>query len=357
MLFVLSRGELGGAERSAIAALRYKPTDIDVNVLLLSPGEDEEALRALGIPARSLPQLPASLPGRGRLVAAIDRELTRHRPAVVYAIGNKAAMAGVLPAARRRMPMVWNKCDSWYDGRGAGVLALLCKKVFVPSPSCADGIAPERVVMVDPVLPIDPGFSAPLPVPPATIGSIGRLEPRKGHEDLIAAAAIVRRHCPELEVIIAGGSVPYAPGYMDVLRNAAQAHGIADRIEFLGHAPHVEDVLSRLTLLVSASYRDASGRGGESFGLAIAEAAWAGLPVVVTASGGETAHVRAGATGLVVPQRQPAELAAAVLALLQDRERAGRMGIQAAAFARARFAPELTAGRTFTELRQCARPS
>lgn len=355
MLFVLSRGELGGAERSAIAALRYKPTDVDVSVLLLSPGEDEEGLRALGISARSLPPLPSNLSGRGRVVAAVDRELTRCRPAMVYAIGNKAALASILPAARRRTPMVWNKCDSWYDGRGAGVLALFCRKVFVPSPSSADGIAPERVVIVDPVLPIDPDFSGPRPAPPATIGSIGRLEPRKGHEDVIAAAGILRPRFPDLRVIIAGGSVSYAPGYVDVLRNAAQAHGVADRIEFVGHVPHVEDVLSRLTLVVSASYRDVSGRGGESFGLAIAEAAWAGLPVVVTASGAEIAHVRAGVTGLVVPPRQAAALAAAILTLLQDRERAARMGKQAAEHARVRFAPELTAGRMFNELRRCAR--
>ena len=357
MLSVLSRGEFGGAERSTVAALRNTPDDMRVHCILLSPGSDEIALRDAGLTTVAFPEHPPTLAARTRLVKLLDHQLTAFSPDLIYATGNKAAMTSVVPATLRRIPLVWNKCDSWYDGRGAGVLARLCTKVVAPTRACGVGIPADRLAVIDPVLPISPSFSAPTPRPPATIGSIGRLEPRKGHEDVIAAAALLRDRWPEIRVLIVGASVSWAPGYLDLLRTLADRHKIGDRVEFLGHVPQIEDVLAQLTLLVSASYRDPGGRGGEAFGLAVAEACWAGLPVVVTDSGGTTEHVRHGVNGLVVPPREPSQLAAATLELLEDPRRAALMGAEAAQIARKRFEPERTAAHLFTELRSCVRPA
>jgi glycosyltransferase involved in cell wall biosynthesis len=56
----------------------------------------------------------------------------------------------------------------------------------------------------------------------------------------------------------------------------------------------------------------------EGFSNAILEAMAAGLPVVATAVGGNTEAVIHGATGWVVPPRNPETLAARILALLED---------------------------------------
>ena len=358
MLFVLSRGEFGGAERSTIAALRRRPDDIDAAVLLLSPGRDEHDLRSMGLRIVTLPSLPATSRGRARLIRLLDRNVAALAPDLIYATGNKAALASVFPAARRRIPLVWNKCDSWYDGHGASILARACRRVVVPSNACGAAIPANRRAVIDPSLPIaaDNPSPPPLPRPPATIGSIGRLEPRKGHEDVILAAARIRDRIPDLRVLIAGPSVPYVPSHPDELRRIAEKHGLGDRVEFLGYVPGVEDVLSRLTVFVSASYRDHTGRGGEAFGLAIAEACWSGIPVVVTDSGGETEHVRHGVNGLVVPPREPAKLATAILELLEDPVKSARMGAQGAEMARRRFDAHRTAAALFTELQSCVRP-
>jgi phenylacetate-CoA ligase len=55
----------------------------------------------------------------------------------------------------------------------------------------------------------------------------------------------------------------------------------------------------------------------------------AGLPVVSTPTGDIPALIRQGETGLLVPARDPAAMAKAVLALLDDPERARRMARQA----------------------------
>ena len=58
----------------------------------------------------------------------------------------------------------------------------------------------------------------------------------------------------------------------------------------------------------------------------VCEAMNCGLPVVATAVDGTPEAVRDGETGLLVPARDPAALAAALGRLLDDAELRGRMG-------------------------------
>jgi glycosyltransferase involved in cell wall biosynthesis len=62
--------------------------------------------------------------------------------------------------------------------------------------------------------------------------------------------------------------------------------------------------------------------------------------VVATAVGGTPEAVEHGVTGLLVPRRDPEALAKAVIELLLDPERRGRMGRAAAERARAEFDEE-----------------
>jgi glycosyltransferase involved in cell wall biosynthesis len=282
------------------------------------------------------------------------RELERFRPHLIHATGNKAALASLIPSKARRVPLIWHKVDFWYDLQGAAFLARRCRKVFAPSRACGAVVPNDRLVVIDPTLAIAPTYRAPSSRPKASVGSVGRLEPRKGHQDVIAAAGLLRESIPELKLVIAGASVPYAAGYIDSLTRMANAHGLRDGIEFLGHVQHIEQVLDRITLLVSASYRDRRGRGGEAFGLTIAEANWAGLPVVATDSGGTSEHVRHGVNGLIVRPRSPDALADAMQCILGDEARAARIGAAGAQLAHERFDPERTAARLFAELRACA---
>jgi glycosyltransferase involved in cell wall biosynthesis len=70
------------------------------------------------------------------------------------------------------------------------------------------------------------------------------------------------------------------------------------------------------------------------------EAMRVGRPVVATAVGGTPEAVEHGVTGLLVPRRDPEALAKAVIELLLDPERRGRMGRAAAERARAEFDEE-----------------
>jgi len=353
VLLVLSSGDPGGAELSVTTALRHRPGDVDVRAVVPGPGAVADELRDAGVAAEVVAPRSRRAVARARLVATVDRGVRSFAPDVVHAVGNKAALASLGPARARRVPLVWHKVDFWYDRRGARLLAGCCRLVIAPSRAAGATVPAARLAIVPPPVRIAAGARASDRRPPATIGSVGRLEPGKGHDRVIRAAARLRGDFQEIRVVIAGAPAPYAAGYADHLRAVAREAGLEDRVELLGHVARIEDVLCDLTLLASASHRDERGRGGEALGLALAEAAWVGLPVVATRSGGSDEVVVDGVTGFLVAG--PDDLAPAIARLLGDPERARSAGRAGMELARERFAPGPCSARLFAELRRAAR--
>jgi glycosyltransferase involved in cell wall biosynthesis len=354
VLFVFSTGQPGGAELAILPALHHRPADVVAHAALLSPGPFERELGAAGLGTSAAPPAHATLRARARLVRWLDRELAAFNPDVVHAVGNKAALASLVPSRRRRVPLVWHKMDFWYDRRGAGMLARQCRMVVAVSATAGKVVPQDRLRVVYPAVRLAEELGPSASRSPFTVGSVGRLEPTKGHHRIVEAAGRLRGEFPDIRVVIAG-AVPHAPGYATRLRDTARAAGIADRLEVLGHVERVEEVLQRLTVFVSASYRDRRGRGGEALSVALAEASWSGLPVVATLSGGTPEQVVDGATGILVPPENPERLAAAMAHFLADPAASAAAGRAGAALARERFGPREVAQQLFAVLRECAR--
>jgi glycosyltransferase involved in cell wall biosynthesis len=354
VLFVFSTGQPGGAELAVLPALRHRPADVVAHAVLLSPGPFERELEAESLSTAAAPAANTTLCARARLVRWVDRELAAFRPDVIHAVGNKAALASLLPGRRRRVPLVWHKMDFWYDRRGAGMLARQCRMVVAVSAAVGKVVPQDRVRIVYPAIRLADELGPDASRSPVTVGSVGRLEPTKGHHRIVEAAGRLRAEFPDIRVVIAG-AVPHAPGYAARLMDTARAAGIADRLEVLGHVERVEDVLQRLAVFVSASYRDERGRGGEGLSVALAAASWSGLPVVATLSGGTPEQVVDGVTGILVPPEDPERLAAAMAHFLADPAAAEAAGRAGAALARERFGPREVARQLFAVLRECAR--
>jgi glycosyltransferase involved in cell wall biosynthesis len=117
--------------------------------------------------------------------------------------------------------------------------------------------------------------------------------------------------------------------------------GIADRLRFLGVVPH-EELLARMQrgewdAFVHSSLEQ-SGQY-EGIPVALMEAMNAALPVVTLRSGGIAELVLPG-TGVLLNERSPAELAAAVEVLSSNPELANRLGTAARARIRLAFNAE-----------------
>jgi glycosyltransferase involved in cell wall biosynthesis len=174
------------------------------------------------------------------------------------------------------------------------------------------------------------------PVLPRTAGrrrlvTIGRLVERKGVQTVIEALAGLA----DTELLVAGGpTADRLAADPDVrrLRSIAHQHGVADRVHFLGRVlrEDVPALLRSADALVTVPWY-------EPFGITPLEAMACGTPVVASAVGGLTDTVVDGTTGLLVPPRRPAALAAALHRLLSDETLLQGFGMAAADRARSRY--------------------
>jgi len=149
-----------------------------------------------------------------------------------------------------------------------------------------------------------------LPYELALIGTVARLNPVKRLDVLLQALASVNGVCA---VIIGDGP---ERARLEALRKQL---GLVERVRFVGQQSNVPEWLAAMDLFVLPS-------DWEGMSNALLEAMAVGLPVVATAVGGTPEVVVDGVTGLLVPPRDPEALAEAIIALLQDRERAEAMG-------------------------------
>jgi glycosyltransferase involved in cell wall biosynthesis len=149
------------------------------------------------------------------------------------------------------------------------------------------------------------------------VGTVGRLSEQKGHRYLLDAARIVLERAPETRFLLAGDG-----DLSEALRQQARALGIGDRAVFAGHRSDVPEVLGAIDVLaISSTY--------EGTPLALFEAMASGKAIVSTAVDGCREVLEDGVTGLLVPPRDPAALAAGLLAALLDGDRRTALGHEA----------------------------
>jgi len=143
---------------------------------------------------------------------------------------------------------------------------------------------------------------------------IAQLIPRKGHRYLLQVLPGLCMEYPRLRVIFFGQGAEEAR-----LRAQVEAAGLADRVIFAGFRTDLPCILPCLDLVVHPALM-------EGLGIALLQAAGAGLPIVAVAAGGMPEVVRDGVNGLLVPPGDSTALAAAIRRLLADRALMRRMG-------------------------------
>lgn len=380
VLFVSATGELGGAERSLYELLRALPRERLAPALCAPKGPLTELCAAAGVPVylaplrrfrrtyrpfRSAAQAAALLRG-GRAVAKLVR---KHRPAVIHANTDSAALFAWQAARRTGRPFVVH-CR---DLRPLGLLRRLLSdaaartiaiSAAVEKHLLAEGVPSAKLALIVNGIDTDRfhgpeereereewagraeragrararaeararlGLGAGAPV----LISVGALVPWKRHELFIEAVAEVRRRRPDVSALLVGDDLFGDNGeYARFIREQAETRrksGGAGRegpgrareagrggVLLLGRREDVPELLAAADVLVSAG-------DAEPFGRVLVEAGAAGLPVVSTATGGKPEIVADGETGLLTAA-EPRALARAVLRLLDDPALARRLG-------------------------------
>ncbi|MGE0685595.1 MAG: glycosyltransferase [Dehalococcoidia bacterium] len=140
---------------------------------------------------------------------------------------------------------------------------------------------------------------------------VGRIEPLKGIDILINAAAMLDSDV-DCSVLIVGGDEATRT-QVTKLQELAKLRGISHRVAFTGAVDH-----EKLPLYYNAADICVVPSHYESFGLVAVEAMASGLPVVASRVGGLIGTVKDGETGYLVPWLCPEPFAERIELLLDN---------------------------------------
>ena len=152
-----------------------------------------------------------------------------------------------------------------------------------------------------------------LPADAIVLGMAGRMEPAKGHSDLLLAMAKLAPANPRLHLVMMG------TGHLrQQLERQRDELGLRERVHFLGWVEDLVSAMAGLDLFVLSSHY-------EGLGVVLLEASALGVPVVSTRVGGTQDIIDDEITGLFAPAHDPAGLAATIQRLLDDPALAARL--------------------------------
>ncbi len=333
ILYVVGNFVAGGAERHLLEL--WKRLDRERFAVEIAcfraEGQFAAEVRALGWPVHDLGvgrriYGPAGLRGLGRLVGRV----MRFRPDVVhgYLFGPNlfAVLAGRLCGVRV-VAVAKRNVDAFESPRQVALQRLAHRwathvtavSEAVAVTVVALGVPRERITVIPNGVDVARFDVAAAPraelggregVP--LIGTVGCLAPRKDHGTLLEALAALAGRGTDFTAALVGEGPDRA-----ALEAHARRLGLAERVRFLGERADVERLLAAMDVFVLSSRE-------EGIPNALLEAMAAGRPAVATAVGGTPEVLRDGATGWLVPAREPGALAAALGDALARPEEARR---------------------------------
>ena len=329
LLIALTSLTAEGCPQLALQLARHwKSRGIRVELLCLQPEPTDlfPEFEALGIPIHTF-SLGSGLARYPRLAWQSYGLCRRLKPQAVlsFPLGWHAfiALGARLAGVRRVCAHVGNLPPVW-TGRAFTKFKLLvqlgrpfthrllCCSAYIRDATFRDfGVAPrearavfnacdlQRFASVEPC-----GLLAHQPV---RLGMVARLEQHKDQPSLIRALALLRDQglCTDLWLIGEGSQRPLLEALIASLQLEHQVH-------LLGSRRDIPELLSQLDLFVF------SARPDEGFGIALAEAMAAGVPIVATDVGACHEVLEGGRCGLLVEPNSPQALANGIRQALVD---------------------------------------
>lgn len=176
-------------------------------------------------------------------------------------------------------------------------------------------------ILVDSIVPVP----VPLPAHPFTFAliTVGRLEPEKRIEDILAALKLVLVHYPMVGLFIVGS------GREEVrLKRLAHTLGLANKVIFLGNRTDARGLMGSAHAFVQAS-------AYEGYGRTLIEAALAKVPIITTDVGIVGEVFKGYEDVLSAPVADPTALSLHIVGILEDENVRVELPIHAEATARA----------------------
>ena len=353
ILFVIGQLNVGGTENHlAMVAPALVRKGWRVSVFSLQgPGPVGETLAAGGVEVIRPPQEPAARPAGGvlrsfRFVLSVFRlanVLIRTKPSIVhfflpaaYLVGAPlAALAGTpirvmsrrsLNAYQAAYPFVSAVEKKLHRGMTAvlgnslSVVRELRDQEGVPASKLGliyNGLDTSHFAQAEP--PDQARAALGLSPHDLVMVTVANLIPYKGHADLLAALGRAQPGLPpNWRLLVVGRDDGIGPE----LKRLCAELGLGEHVDFLGARNDIPRLLAAADAGLLCSHE-------EGFSNALLEGMAAGLPMIVTDVGGNAEAVIDQENGLIVPAKDPARLAEAILCLANDPPLRARFGAAA----------------------------
>ena len=312
----------------------------------LAADPDSEILRRLG------PTFPSVVVPMARIswlvaVLKLDRFCRRNGITTIDAHSSKAHDIGLgLVALDRRRKLIVHRRVDYPVGKPNAPFkyrtTMVAKYVAISRAIAkvleSAGIAPERILTVRSAVEATPhervnrdearkAIRSLLGLKPDALlfGNASALSEQKGYGYLMEACALLRNQGIDFHFVIAGDGP---------LRDQLEAQRIAlqldHHVSFLGFIKEVPDFLAALDVFVMPSI-------DEGLGTAALDACHGGCAMIVSDVGGLPEIISHEQTGLLVPPRNPAALAAAMARMARDSALRARLALAATAHVRKEF--------------------
>jgi len=341
MLFVHSLNGRGIASVVTCIAERAASDGHQVVIVANSVVEGVEQGTGIGVvdlqssERRTIPGIPG-----------LRRAIRSHRPDVLYAHGNGPARAAVLAtrglAGRPHLVTIEHNHYSSYPWRFRPVRDL-ANRLLLPLADHVVGVAPEIVEELEDLFPGVRGKTSTIP-PPFTrwsravelaradvphpwfregelpvVVSVANIHPRKDPETLVRAMVRVNEHSPTPARLALIGQTS-DPQLAARLTDIADEGGIGEHVDLLGFQANPLAYVARSSIFALTSRN-------EGMPIALLESMALGIPIVSTdCPSGPRYLLEDGQYGELAPVGDVEGIAAAILRLLNEPERASRLG-------------------------------
>jgi len=315
--------------------------------------------------AEGLDLIPLAPRAEMDLAAAwrLSRVLKQLRPDIVHAHDPHAVAMASLAVSMSTLPvrprLVASRRVDFHMRQSAlsrwkyrQVECFICASEAIRRIVVSDGIPQRNTVTVHEGIDLERVEAAPpaelhkdlwLPHEAPVVGNVAALVAHKGQRHLIDAAMRVLPRCPDARFVIAGEGELRAS-----LEQQIHQHHLDKHVLLAGFRADILSVHKAFDLFVMSSIT-------EGLGTSILDAMACGKPVVATNVGGIPEVVVDGGTGLLVPPRDPAAMADAIVKLLATRALREEMGAAGLERVRSHFSAEAMVQKTLRVYQRVAR--
>lgn len=211
--------------------------------------------------------------------------------------------------------LLYNKLADFVVTTSSPIISSIVNQAHISPSRCklvATGVQPEKL---KPTLDETVSFRQKLGIGPdeCLVGTACFVRSWKGIEEFMQAANLLR-DIKALKWVIIGG------GFVDRYRGLAKELNLDGILHFTGHLENPFPAMAALDIFALLS------TANEGISQACLQAAYLEKPLVTTTVGGLPEVCRNQETGILVPPKNPKEVAAAVLSLLDDEEMRIKMG-------------------------------